>query len=319
MDVADIITEFGAYYINQGQNMQRLIRQLRQPSTTDALFTPIMTDDTVWRASETRIGRVLQPFQKAWTPLGDVEFVPVAIEQYKLKMDNEDYPDDLEASWLGFLSGPEIDRKQWPFIRWFIEVELLPQLQEDYELHEVYNGEYAAPTPGTAGAVSTSMNGIKKIINDHIDAGRITPIVTGALSADPATLVDQIEAFADAIDNRYWRMPLEVAVAPEIERRFFRGYKAKYGQYTDYRENTQGVVDMTNLTIVGKPSMIGSGKIWTTPKRNAVLLQKKTANMTRVQVENVDRLVKVYTDFWKGVGFLIPEIVFTNDQDLTVI
>jgi hypothetical protein len=59
-----------------------------------------------------------------------------------------------------------------------------------------------------------------------------------------------------------------------------------------------------------------SDKLWCTPKSNAIKLGKKTQNMNAVRVENVDRLVKMYSDWWCGVGFVIPEIVFTNDRDL---
>ena len=69
---------------------------------------------------------------------------------------------------VAFLTGDDIDVKQWPFVRWFIEEYIIPQIHQDYELNEVYKGVYAAPTPGTAGAVSTSMNGIGKTIADAI-------------------------------------------------------------------------------------------------------------------------------------------------------
>jgi hypothetical protein len=43
--------------------------------------------------------------------------------------------------------------------------------------------------------------------------------------------------------------------------------------------------------------------IWCTPKANAVRLVKKSQNMNTVRIENVDRKVKLYTDFWSGIGF----------------
>jgi hypothetical protein len=316
MNITDIIAEFGSYYIKNEANMTRLVKQLNRQSKTDTVLTPFFTDDTIYRASEGRIGRVLQPFQKAWTPIGTMTFVPVAIEMFKMKVDTQEYPDDLEGTWLGFLAGDSIDRKEWPFIRWFIEVFLLPQALEDYEMNEIYKGVFAAPTPGTAGAAGTSMNGIRKAINDQITAGRITPIVMGAMpTTNDATLVTYIEKFVDSIDKRYWNIPMQLAVQESGERAFRRALRAKYGENTDF-VGTTTLVPETNITIVGLPSMNGSGKIWCTPKSNALHLKKKTQNQKNVQVENVDRLVKMYTDWWSGVGFVIPEIVFTNDQDL---
>jgi hypothetical protein len=60
--------------------------------------------------------------------------------------------------------------------------------------------------------------------------------------------------------------------------------------------------------------MNGSNRIFCTPKSNAIRLMKKTENMDNMNIENVDRQVKFYTDWYTGVGFVIPEIVFVNDQ-----
>ncbi|WP_210519917.1 hypothetical protein [Hymenobacter terricola] len=315
MNITDIKTEFGAYYINGGQNVSRIVKMLLANSTTDSVCTPFLTDETVYRAAQARMQRVLQPFQKAWTPIGEIQLVPVAIEQFKQKIDTQEYPDDLEGTWLGFLAGDGIDRKTWPFVRWFIETQLLPQAKQDYELNEVYKGVYTVPAVGTAGAPSTAMNGIRKAINDQVTAGRITPIATGALSTDPKTFVEQVEAFVDKFNEKYWSVNMQLCLSQALERRFHRGIEAKYGRNTDYKSNP-GTVNFTNVDLIGLPSMIGSDKLWCTPKENLYKLGKKTANMNAVQLESVDRLIKMFSDWWSGVGFLIPEVVFTNDRDL---
>lgn len=315
MLIADIIAEFGNYYLNNGQNLSRIVKMLNAPSTTDSVLTPIITDETQWRASKATIGRVLQPFQKTWTPIGAASFVPVAINQFKMKIDSEEYPDDLEATWLGFLMGEGIDRKSWPFIRWFVEVLLIPQAKEDYELNEVYKGVYAAPQNGVAGPAGTTMDGLRKQINDQVAAGRITPIVTGAPSADNKTFVEQIEFFTDRINQNYQHIPMQLCMSQALEKRFHRGYRALYGKDTDYK-GSNGGVDFSNTTIIGLPSMAGANKIWMTPKGNAIHLGKRTQNANTVQIESVDRKVKMFSDWSRGVGFVIPEIVFTNDQDL---
>ncbi|MFC6999581.1 hypothetical protein [Rufibacter roseus] len=315
MNIADIITEFGAYYLNSGQNTARLLQLLHRPSTTDTVLTPFFTDDTIYRASQSKMGRVLQPFQKAWTPINDLTFVAIAIEQFKMKIDTQEYPDDLEGTWLGFLAGDGIKREEWPFIKWFVEIHLLPQAKEDYEMFEVYHGVYAAPTNGVAGPAGTSMNGLRKAINDQVTAGRIDPIVLGAVPTDPLALVDYIEAFSDQINKAYWKIPMQLCVNETIERNYYRGCDEKYGKDTNHKE-LGGKVKYANLTVIGLPSMDGSDKIWATPKNNVLKLGKKTQNMKAMNIQAVDRLVKLFTDWWSGVGILVPEIVFTNDVDL---
>ena len=120
-----------------------------------------------------------------------------------MKADMEETPDDLEATWLGFLADDSLDRKVWPFVRWLIEVHALPQIQEDYELYEVYGGNYAAPVNGVPGPAGTAMDGIKTTLNGLVTAGRITPISIGAIPSDPAAFVDYVELFTDRINARY--------------------------------------------------------------------------------------------------------------------
>lgn len=313
MTIADIITEFGAYYEKNAANKARLYSTLRAATPTSSILTPIVTDDTIWRAGQAAMTRVLQPFQKAFTPIDPLTITPVEIQAYKLKIDASEYPDDLEATWLGFLAGNSLNRKDWPFVRWFMEEHLIPQAKEDYELLEVYKGVYAAPTPGTAGAVSTSMVGFKKLIADYITATRITPITTGAPSATNTTWVGQVESFADSINTKYWGVKMQLAMSEMNARKFARGYQEKYGKDTNYKDG-KGEVPFTNLTVIGLPSMGTSNRIWCTPKSNAVRLMKKTENMDNMNIENVDRQVKLYTDWWDGVGFIIPEVVFCNEQ-----
>lgn len=317
MNIADIIAEFGAYYLNNGQNLARIVKMLNAPSTTDSVLTPIITNETQWRASQATMGRVLQPFQKQWTPIDALKLVPVAINQFKMKVDSEEYPDDLEATWLGFLTGEGIDRKTWPFIRWYVEVLLIPQAKEDYELNEVYKGVYAAPQNGVAGPAGSAMDGLEKAINDQITAGRITPIVTGAPDVDNKVFVQQIEDFIDKVNANYQHVPMQLCMSLALERRFQKGYRALYGKDTDYK-GSNGTVDFSNVKIIGLPSMAGKSKIWMTPKGNAIHLGKRTQNQNTVQIESEDRKVKMFSDWSRGVGFVIPEIVFTNDQDLPV-
>lgn len=314
MTISDIISEFGAYYIKNSANASNIYTMLRANTETAKLFTPIATDDTVWRAAQTIQKRVLQPFQKAFTPIDGAEFKARSIEQFKMKVDDSQYPDDLEASWLGFLAGNSTNRLEWPFVRWYVETVLIEQAKEDEELNEIFWGVRTEPTPGTAGAVSTGMNGINKIIMDFQTAGDIVPVQTGAIPADNTDFVDYVEEFADAINKKYWRTPMQLAMSETLSRKYQRGYDEKYGTRTNSTGKNDTEVSKTNLTVIGLPSMIGSDGIWCTPKPNAVKLMKRTANLNSFELEKVDRQVKLYTDYSTGVGFVIPAAVFTNDQ-----
>jgi hypothetical protein len=317
MDIADIITEFGSYYIDQGQNMARLVKQLYWAGVTENYLTPMITDETVYRTAESEMTTLIQPYQDAWTPKGAVNFKPVEIHLFNQKIDFESNPHKLEATWLGFLSGPQVDPLEWPFIRWLMEVHLVPKMQEDMEINEIYGGLFTAPAAGVPGAAGTAMDGIKTIINRHIDAGRTEPIADlGAIPTDDLDNYEYFEMFDDRIGKKYWMQEMTIGCDMAVARRALRGKGIKY------RTNTVGVaidnkLEYTNLSIVGMPSHMDSNKIWATPKSNACYFRKKTPNMKQFKVESIKRMLTVYTDFWNGVGFLIPEIIWTNAEDLT--
>lgn len=317
MNVTDIVTEFGAYYLNHGQGRKDLKQLLYFKSETDELFTRVNTEDNVIRQGSASMNRLLQPFQKTWSPTGEITFEAHTINLYGQKIDFQDYPDELYRSWLGFLGNNNLDRKTWPFVRYIIEKHIVPKSIEDYELNEVFAGSYLAPpTPGTAGAAGTAMDGIKKIINDGITATTITPIVTGAFSADPATFCGEIEAFVEAIDIRDRdRVPMTIAMSPVLALRYKKGKQAKYNVNYFQADDLMNLMHFPHIKVKGYQSHAGSEKIWCTPIENAICGVRGANKRNILRVENVDRQVKIYSDWDKGVGFILHERLYTNDQD----
>ena len=71
-----IIAEYKAYYLNSGQNLSRLKMLLRFGMETDKICTPIVTDDTIYQMGLVKTKSLVQSFQKAWTPKGEMVFTP---------------------------------------------------------------------------------------------------------------------------------------------------------------------------------------------------------------------------------------------------
>jgi hypothetical protein len=315
MNASQVVSEFGAYYLSNGQGRKDLGKILHYKAEFDELFTTTPTDSTVIQKGSALMTRLLQPFQKAFTATGEVTFKAESIQLYKQKVDFLDYPDELEATWLGFLADGNLDRKAWPFVKWLIEEHIIPQLIQDHELNEVYAGVFAAPTPGTAGGPGTSMNGARHIINAHITSGRITPIATGAPSTDPLTYVDQVEFFVDNILKNYKKTPMTIAVSDSQALIYAKGFRQKYLSQYAAANDILGVMDYPGMMVKGYSAMGNSGKMIATPKSNAVRGVKNIANLGNLMVENVDRQIKIYNDGHIGVGYVVPEIVFTNNVD----
>jgi hypothetical protein len=290
--------------------------QIFEKSETEMQFQRRVTENTVLRKATAEQTRVLQAFQKAFTPLGTTTFKPRPIQLYRLKIDCQETPDDLVESWLGFLTDNKLDRKTWPFIRWWIEKLIIPQSQEDWEMQEIYKGVFSEPTPNVANAAGANVNGIKKQINDWIDDGDITPIVTGALSEDPETFVDQVEDFYKSIPKKYQTNVKSICISRDNKTKFKEGMRAKYNVNWNQVGDLVKLIDY-DVMVKGLASMDGSDKLIATFPFNMAAGIKAPENENVFQVENVDRTVKIYTDFWKGIGFWVPEWIFTNDQDLS--
>ncbi|MGI4760474.1 MAG: hypothetical protein ACRYF0_07195 [Janthinobacterium lividum] len=331
MDIQDIVDEFGNYYRDGGQDKNRILKKPYVSSKTEALFGLIPTDDTSYQMADTELSRVLQPFQPGWTPLGGLKASPIILTQTPFKVDLEENPDKLEATWLGFLADSNLNRAEWPIVRYLVEEHLYARMDEDYELNEIYFGKFAAPTAGTPGAAGTGIDGIRTIINRDIASAtsKITPIVLGAIPSDNKAFCEYVETFVNGFSIRYRGRPMEVCMNTSLARRYAKGRHEKY-KLDSTAAPAKPIIDgngdallqipieFTNHSVVGLDSMGASEKIWATPKENRKRLAKKTVNNRSVRIESAKREVAIFTDFWKGVGFPSMQAVFTNELDLTL-
>lgn len=316
INAADIVAEFGAVYIDEGQSARDLINPIFRTEHTNMLFAQQMTNNTQLRKATAQVTSVLQRFQKTFTPKGDTTFQPRTIDLFKLKIDEAEYPDDLEENWLSFLASNSTDRKTWPFIKWWMETLIIPKSIEDFEENEWFLGVPGAINPGTPTADGTNILGIRKQINDDITSGDIAATYsTGALSSDPVTLVEQIEDFFDQLPEKERGFVRKLALRESKHTLYKRGMREKYNMNYEQAGSLTTIID-TRVEVVGMPGMGSSDKIFCTVEGNLVDGYKKPENRRAFQVENVDRQVKIYTDFYRGLGYWNPAWVYTNDQDL---
>jgi hypothetical protein len=295
--VAAIIAEFGAYYENAGQNQKRIIQDLLFGFETLQYMTNIPTDDSIFKMSKSAMGRVLQGYKTDWSPTNGVTFTPNPIELFKNKIDKQFHPDDIENTWLGFLSSNNTDRKEWPFVKWLIEVHIIPQAHEDLET-AIFDAEYVAPSAGsTPGALLEIMNGIKYQLLAGVGNG-LNSIVLNVLTK--ANIFDEVESFRDQISLIYQRKTMNYFMSPTWASRYKTAYRNEFPTKTNLEYSS---VEFSPHSIVGLPSMYNTDIIFATPKENFLYITKKAANMTKFEIESVDRLVKLFSDFEQGIGF----------------
>jgi hypothetical protein len=326
INVTDVVSQFGAYYKPGSDNERNLRDTLYKASGVAALFQERPTEDTIWRGTLSSLDRVVQPFQKGFTAIGTITFKPNQFDLFKLKIDKSEYPDEIEATYLGFLASiPDADRANWPFVRFLIERHIMPRKNEDMVL-EYYEGVYAAPTPGTAGAAGTSMNGLRKVIRDYNTAGRTNlgngAIATGAAAADDADFCTQIEEFIESVPVQFRNRIDAVVMSETLARKYRRGKRKKYGVTVNYltgngNSDLSTVEDQPNVSVIGDICMEGSELFFTTIAENRIRPVKKAVLGDTMKIESLKREVFLYTDWWEALNFEVPEFIFHNDQDLS--
>lgn len=305
-----IVSEYGAFYIDAGQNKKRILRLLSQGREIVNYTTPIKTDDTIFRLANATFRSLVQPFQKTFTQKGGVDIVPNEIRQFRFKVDDEFMPDELYATWLGFLTAKQVDRKEWPFVKWLIEVYYKNQIDQDMELNEYYKGVYSAPVAGTAGADGTGMNGVQKLLTDGVAAGTINVINMPAL--DPVNIFDQVEAFTDEIAEVYQGIKMNVFMSRKWYKKYMQDKRSQgFYQKTSDQQIDAGI-DFTPLDVVPLASMVGTNDIFCTPKENFLHVSPATLTKNNFKLEEAKRAVAVLADWSEGLGFGINQAVWTN-------
>lgn len=304
----DIVADFGAHYIPEGQNEKRLLSALRQKSVTVGYAKPLIYDGDVYRFSNVVLGEIVQQFQKQFTPKGDVEFKPNSITLRNLKIDLALYPDDVKASWLGFLENVnEQDRAKWPIVRFMIENEVIPQLKQDLELNGYFKGAYVAPTSGTAGTTAASIDGVKKLLDAGVADSSMQSVALSA-SVTAANAFDMVEEFVDNIDPLLDSVKKRVYMDERILRWYHRDKRNTHGTDVNYKEG-KPTVDFTNVELVGLPSMAGEKYFWMSPVDNFLYI-RRVNGMKKPKVEEHLRQVFLMSDWWEGLGFGHNELVY---------
>ena len=307
-----IVQEYGAYYIDAGQNKKRLLSLLTQGRELENYVTPIKSNDTIYRLGNAAFNSLVQPFQKSFTQKGGVTLTPNEIRVYNIKIDDEFYPDEIKATWLGFLAAHRVDRKEWPLVKWLMEVYYKQQIDRDMELNEYYKGVYAAPSTGVAGADGTSMTGLQKQLQVGVDAETINSVNIGALDVD--TIFDQVEAFTDEISEVYQGVEMNIFMSRYWYKKYMQDKRAQgFYQKTSDKE-IDGGIDFTPQSVKPLACMTGTSDIFCTPRANLVHITPETLTKNNFKVEEAKRNVAVMADWGEGLGFGINGAVWTNIQ-----
>jgi len=283
---------------------------------------PVRAADKIYMSPNATVTDILQPYQWQFTPKGTVAFDAVENTLRPIKADVKLTAEDLEEFWDSWkLEWFDLgkDPIMYSFPRYLYEVVYLDKVIEEMN-QMAWTGEYAAPTPGTAGAYLESVDGFKKKIADAVTASDLSEIATGALL--PGTMVDQVEAFCDAIPQPYRDMPGKLMMSSTNARAYWRNYRALFGTGNGVAGNANNElrVDASNKVIQPMMSMDtdGSNRIIFVPDGLPGLIwgvRRGFPQNLSLRWESIERIVKGLGEFYRFYGATYWEFVFVNDQE----
>lgn len=318
INIQDIVSEFGKYYIDGGQNLSRVLTLLKQKSVTPTHARSIITIDTLYRFANTHFGEIVQQFQQDFTHKGSAKFTPNEIQLRQWKVDYAFFPDAITESWLGFLSDlNKEDRKDWPIVRYILEVYLTPQIEHDLELNAYGKGVYEAPANGVAGTADKVMDGLVEIVRKGlVDVTKPMNNLVTTLVPSKDNGVEFIETLLESVDTLYLDFfKFKVFADPVYVKNYQKNYRDLWKEAPSYTEQKAIEVDFhANVELVALPSLKGTKHIIITPADNFVNVRRKNGiNKPVIGVKDL-RQVQTSIDGWEALGFGYNELVWVYKQ-----
>jgi len=322
IEVADLKTEFGKYLSQNGTNLD-IIAQIFKGFTSSKYFTTKMAT-TEWRAVQALITSVSQQFSAKWNPGGKVKFSPLKIVNRRHKINYPIIPADVLDSYMFYLYDEKMSPDQMPITKWIWDTLIYPALMQDIEMRMIWKGKYVDHSAtNDDGDVATppedSMDGIETILATQKALGATSKIHFYNKypnfdwdTASDQEVLDFINGFVDWLSPFYKTTKMPLFLSDDRKRRYKRAYKkiwgANSGQDGDFGNDR---VDFSNQMLESPDGMFGSPIIFSTPLINMIKLRHKNEApnvINDVQKHNYE--VRLFGEYWLGVGFAVAEAVF---------
>lgn len=319
IEVGDLKQEFGTY-LNIQRNLD-IITQLFQGFTSAKYFKTVFAV-TEWRASQALITSVVQQFSSEWTPSGKAKFTPITIKNRRHKINVPIKPAEVLDSYIFFLYDEQLSPDQMPITKYIIENLIKPKILQDIELRMIFKGKFVEALDVEENDAATppedAMDGLETILVEakaSADKGILffTPsFAYNWVNASDEDVIKFFNEYVDWISPMYQGFAMNVYCSREHWKRYRRAYKniwgTNSGQAGDFGTDT---IDFSTNTLVPLDGMYGSPVLFATPKDNMIKLRNKNEVPNIINdIQKSNYTVKIFGEFWLGVGFAIGEGVF---------
>ena len=281
---------------------------------------PFVTADYAYTGQDISLSALLQPYQSAFTPNNTESFDGITNYLRPIKVDLQFDAIQLEkffSRWATNWFTPDPAQTQQGYAGYLINNHIVPQVLQDVNTVS-WAGDYAAPTPGTAGPLLTAVDGFKKAITAQIAAGRLTPITSAPVTTDPLNVVRD---FCEDIPEPYRYRTGKLFMSKTNAQKYSDAYKNEYKGNSAVIANADGLrlrVDDYNKTIVGITAMEGSDRvICVFDNLDSMIIGTRAGFPVYFQFrfEEEDRKLKVFSEIYRFYGFETCLHMFINDQE----
>lgn len=310
IEVSDIRQELGPY-LSQGNNLEILQELYQGFSTSKYLNWKRAVTEYKATISEAT-DHVVQQFKEEWSPKGGAKFRPLTIKNYRHKVDFPINPTEVGESWLFHLYDESKTPDQMPITRYIIDKVLLPKITEDIEMAMIAKAKYVEGSDKT----EETMDGIETQLVEERKTRKkgmwFFDTDTNLLKATGAEVLAVIDDFVASLAPLYRSRQMPVFMSADVYRKYKKAYKDKWGAGSGTEDTHFGKdrVDFSNCYLQVLDCLHGSPVVFSTPPANFVGLQHKNPPQFITDIQKHDRQVRIYIEFWLGVGFLLGEAVF---------
>ncbi|MBK6285803.1 MAG: hypothetical protein IPF54_26810 [Draconibacterium sp.] len=110
----------------------------------------------------------------------------------QVSLDDEFMPDEFYATWLGFLTAQQVDRKEWPFVKWLIEVYYKSRIDQGHGTERSITKAFMQLRwPVCCRRERNRDERVQHLLKAGVEQGTINSIDIGTLNA--SNIFDQIE------------------------------------------------------------------------------------------------------------------------------
>ena len=281
---------------------------------------PVVNADYAYTGQDIVTSNVVQPYQSAFTPNNTEVYDGIDNRLRPLKVDVSFTAEQLEKFFSRWQAGwftPDPEQTRPLYAAFIINNFIIPQALEDLN-RASWAGEYAAPTPGTAGNYLASVDGFKKGIATQITAGRIEPITVGSVFG--SDMVEYVREFCGLIPEPYRYKQGKIFMSKTNAQAYADKYQVKYPTRIVTEASPDQLylrVDHFNKTIVGVTAMEGSNRIVCVfDNAPSMIYGTRTGypQYFQFRFQPFDRVLKCMAEIYRFYGFETCQHLYVSDQ-----